>query len=61
VPDFESALVRNEKFAKEAGVEFVTPTVLPKTDGKEVRTPQQPRYILLLLDENPPQHAQRAD
>ena len=57
VPDFESALIRNEKFAKEAGVEFVTPTVLPKENSKEVRTPQHPRYILLLLDENPPQHA----
>ena len=57
VPDFESALARNEKFAKDAGVEFVTPTVLPKVDGKEVRTPQNPRYLLLLLDENPPKHA----
>lgn len=57
VPDIESALARNVKFAKEAGMEFVTPTVLPKTDGKEVSTPKQPRYILLLLDEKPPQHA----
>ena len=57
VPDIESALERNKKFAKEAGVEFVTPTVLPKVDGKEVRTPQNPRYLLLLLDENPPKNA----
>ena len=57
VPDMESALERNKKFAKEAGVEFVTPTVLPKVDGKEVRTPQNPRYLLLLLDENPPKNA----
>ena len=57
VPDMESALERNKKFAKEAGVEFVTPTVLPKEDGKEVRTPQNPRYILLLLDENRPKDA----
>ena len=57
VPDMESALERNKKFAKEAGVEFVTPTVLPKEDGKEVRTPQHPRYILLLLDENRPKDA----
>lgn len=61
VPDLEHALERNKKFGKEAGMEFVTPTVLPKVDGKEVRTPQQPRYILLLLDERPPQHAQPAD
>lgn len=61
VPDLEHALERNKKFAKEAGMEFVTPTVLPKVDNKEVRTPQQPRYILLLLDERPPQHAQPAD
>ncbi|MBR4637097.1 MAG: hypothetical protein IKO81_00415, partial [Bacteroidales bacterium] len=51
VPDIESALDRNKKFAQEAGMEFVTPSVLPKVDNKEVRTPQQPRYILLLLDE----------
>ena len=57
VPDMESALERNKKFAKEAGVEFVTPTVLLKEDGKEVRTPQHPRYILLLLDENRPKDA----
>lgn len=57
VPDIESALDRNKKFAKDAGVEFVTPTVLPKVDGKEVRTPQHPRYILLLLDENRPKNA----
>lgn len=57
VPDMESALERNKKFAKEAGVEFVTPSVLPKEDGKEVRTPQNPRYILLLLDENRPKDA----
>ena len=57
VPDIESALDRNKKFAQEAGMEFVTPSVLPKVDNKEVRTPQQPRYILLLLDERPPQHA----
>jgi hypothetical protein len=61
VPDLEHALERNKKFGKEAGMEFGTPTVLPKADGKEVRTPQQPRYILLLLDERPPQHAQPAD
>jgi hypothetical protein len=30
-------------------------------DGKAVRTPQHPRYILLLLDENRPQNAQPAD
>ena len=57
VPDIESALDRNKKFAQEACMEFVTPSVLPKVDNKEVRTPQQPRYILLLLDERPPQHA----
>lgn len=57
VPDIESALDRNKKFSQEAGMEFVTPSVLPKVDNKEVRTPQQPRYILLLLDERPPQHA----
>ena len=57
VPDIESALDRNKKFAQEAGMEFVTPTVLPKVDGKEVRTPQHPRYILLLLDENRPKNA----
>ena len=57
VPDIESALDRNKKFAQEAGMEFVTPSVLPQVDNKEVRTPQQPRYILLLLDERPPQHA----
>ena len=57
VPDMENALERNRKFAKEAGMEFVTPTVLPKVDGKEVRTPQQPRYILLLLDPTPPKNA----
>lgn len=57
VPDIESALVRNVKFAKEAGMEFVTPTPLPKENGKEVRTRQHPRYILLLLDERPAQHA----
>ncbi|MCR4872430.1 MAG: lactate utilization protein [Bacteroidales bacterium] len=57
VPDIESALDRNKKFAQEAGMEFVTPSVLPKVDNKEVRTPQRPRYILLLLDERPPQHA----
>jgi len=61
VPDLEHALERNKKFAQEAGMEFVTPTVLPKEGGKEVRTPQQPRYILLLLDERPPQHAQPAN
>lgn len=61
VPDLEHALERNKKFAKDAGMEFVTPTVLPKADGREQRTPQQPRYILLLLDERPPQHAQPAD
>ena len=54
VPDMENALVRNTKFAKDAGMEFVTPEPLPKENGKEVRTLQHPRYILLLLDDNPP-------
>jgi len=59
VPDFESALKRNLKFTKdiEAGIEFVTPTILPKVDGQEVRTPQNPRYVLLLLDEMKSQNA----
>ena len=61
VPDFETALERNPKAAKDAGMEFVTPTPLPKRDGKEVRTTKNPRYILLLLDENPPKDAQSAD
>lgn len=56
VPDMESALTRNLKFAKDAGMEFVTPEPLPKENGKEVRTPQHPRYILLLLDDNPPKN-----
>ena len=61
VPDFETALQRNHKFAKDAGMEFITPTPLPKENGKEVRTTKNPRYILLLLDDNPPQDAQSAD
>ena len=61
VPDFEIALQRNPKFAKDAGMEFITPTPLPKENGKEVRTTKNPRYILLLLDENPPKDAQPAD
>ena len=61
VPDFETALRRNPKFAKDAGMEFITPTPLPKENGKEVRTTKNPRYILLLLDENPPKDAQPAD
>lgn len=56
VPDMESALTRNLKFAQNAGMEFITPEPLPKENGKEVRTPQHPRYILLLLDDNPPQN-----
>lgn len=54
VPDMETALLRNVKFAKDAGMEFITPTPLPKDGDKEVRTRQHPRYILLLLDDNPP-------
>lgn len=54
VADMETALERNKKFGGEAGLEFVTPSPLPKENGKEVRTPQNPRYILLLLDENHP-------
>ena len=61
VPDFETALQRNPKFAKDAGMEFITPTPLPKENGKEVRTTKNPRYILLLLDENHPKDAQPAD
>lgn len=61
VPDFETALQRNTKFAKDAGMEFVTPTPLPKENGDEVRTTKNPRYILLLLDENPPKDAQPAN
>ena len=61
VPDFETALQRNLKFAKDSGMEFVTPTPLPKENGKEVRTTKNPRYLLLLLDENPPKDAQPAD
>jgi hypothetical protein len=56
VPDMESALTRNLKFAQDAGMEFITPEPLPKENGKEVRTPQHPRYILLLLDDKPPQN-----
>ena len=56
VPDFETALKRNAKFAKDAGMEFITPTPLPKQNGKEVRTTKNPRYILLLLDDNPPKN-----
>ena len=54
VPDFETALMRNPKIAKDAGMEFIAPTPLPKEDDKEVRTKKNPRYILLLLDDNPP-------
>ena len=57
VPDLESALLRNKKFGDDAGMEFITPSPLPKENGREVRTPQHPRYILLLLDENRPQNA----
>ena len=57
VPDIETALQRNAKFAKDAGMEFITPTPLPKENGKEVRTTKNPRSILLLLDENPPKNA----
>lgn len=57
VADMEDALERNKKFGGEAGLEFVTPSPLPKENGKEVRTPQHPRYILLLLDENRPKNA----
>lgn len=57
VPDIESALHRNLKFGGDAGVEFIAPSPLPKENGKEVRTLQHPRYILLLLDENRPQNA----
>jgi len=56
VPDMESALTRNLKFAQDAGMEFITPEPLPKENGKEVRTPQHPRFILLLLDDKPPQN-----
>ena len=56
VPDFETALARNEKYAKGAGMEFVTPSPLPHENGKEVRTTKNPRYILLLLDENHPKN-----
>jgi len=56
VPDMESALTRNLKFAQDAGMEFITPEPLPKENGKEVRTPQHPRYILLLLDDKPTQN-----
>ena len=61
VPDFETALQHTPKLAKGAGMEFITPTPLPKENGKEVRTTKNPRYILLLLDENPPKDAQSAD
>lgn len=54
VPDFETALQRNPKVAKDAGMEFIAPAPLPKENGKEVRTTKNPRYILLLLDDNPP-------
>ena len=60
VPDFESALAQNEQF-KGASMEFITPSPLPQENGKEVRTTKNPRYILLLLDENPPKDAQPAD
>ena len=61
VPDFETALARNAKFAKDAGMEFIAPTPLTQENGKEIRTTKTPRYILLLLDENPPKDAQPAD
>jgi len=54
VPDFETALQRTPKVAKDAGMEFIAPTPLPKENDKEVRTTKNPRYILLLLDDNPP-------
>lgn len=53
VPDMETALARNAKYTQGAGMEFITPTPLPKEKDKEVRTPQHPRYILLLQDEEP--------
>lgn len=53
VPDMETALLRNAQFTKGASMEFITPTPLVKEEGKEVRTPQHPRYILLLQDEEP--------
>lgn len=56
VPDFETALANNNKIAKGAGMEFITPTPLPHENGKEVRTTKNPRYILLLLDDNPPKN-----
>ncbi len=57
VADMEDAVARNLKFTKDAGIEFITPTPLPKVDGKEMRTLKNPRYILLLLDENRPKNA----
>ena len=57
VPDVETAMERNPKVAKDAGMEFVAPNPLPKENGKEVRTTKNPRYILLLLDDNPPKDA----
>lgn len=60
VPDFESALAQNEQF-KGASMEFITPSPLPHENGKEVRTTKNPRYILLLLDENHQKDAQPAD
>lgn len=57
VPDMETALARNFKYTQGAGMEFLTPEPLAKENGKEVRTTQKPRYILLLQDEPQPQNA----
>ena len=57
VPDMETALMRNAKYTQGAAMEFITPTVLPKEKDKEIRTPQNPRYILLLQDDPQPQNA----
>ena len=56
VPDMETALARNFKYTQGAGMEFITPEPLVKENGKEVRTPQKPRYILLLQDDPQPQN-----
>lgn len=56
VPDMETALARNIKYTQGAGMEFITPEPLVKENNKEIRTPQKPRYILLLQDEPQPQN-----
>lgn len=56
VPDMETALARNVKYTQGAGMEFITPEPLVKENNKEIRTPQKPRYILLLQDEPQPQN-----